>query len=326
MTPPLALLYCVDDDPLALGQLELTLAKIDAPIERRFFGSPKTALAAHKERPADLVISDLRMGSTTGLKLINAMREIAPDAIYMLLSGEADLESALAAVNEANVFRFFTKPARKEALTLGVTEALRERNLQKMRVIAASTLSAVETMNAAIATIDADATIHYSNEPARRLIEESGYFSRAPDGKLKSRNPAETQEFMQFLGAVEHASDQTASRSIFRFEDPETAETVVASIIPFCAEDNDRRLFSIVFADPSRKDITTPERIAAALNLTPSEARVVFGLIVGGSVDEAATIAGVSLSSARTYLKNVFSKTGVSKQAELVRLVMLAAA
>jgi DNA-binding CsgD family transcriptional regulator len=263
------------------------------------------------------------MGATTGLKLIADMREFAPDSIYMLLSGEADLDSALKAVNEAGVFRFFTKPARAEPLKLGVYEALREYNLRRMHSIANITLDAIEVMNAAIACVDLSGKILYANDPAEKLLENSGFFQLGPERELRSVVPAETKSFKAFLQDVASASDDAPARSVFRFSHPEISEPIVVSAV---RTEGSASHVSLIIADPRRKAITSPEEIAVALNLTRSESRVVFGLVSGGSVDEAAETAGVSISSARTYLKNVFAKTGVSRQAELVRLVLLAAA
>ena len=58
------------------------------------------------------------------------------------------------------------------------------------------------------------------------------------------------------------------------------------------------------------------------LDLTPAEARLASALIEGKTVHEFAEEAGVSLNTARTHLKSVFLKTGVSRQPELIRLAL----
>jgi len=62
--------------------------------------------------------------------------------------------------------------------------------------------------------------------------------------------------------------------------------------------------------------------IAALFDLTPAEARLVGALSAGVDLDQAASDCGVTKSTARSYLKQVFVKTGVTRQAELVRLVL----
>jgi DNA-binding NarL/FixJ family response regulator len=319
-------LICIDDDPLALDQLKLVLGKIDAPLCCEYFGSPAQALRAHREKPADMVISDLRMGTTTGVKLVAEMQSFAQDTIYMLISGDADLNAALAAMNEARVFRFFIKPASAHDLKAGIGEAICELNLRRMRNIAASTLDTFERFNAAVASVSVDGKIQYANAPANRIFRESGYFEISPEDELRSVNPGETKGFLKFLANLAQSKEDSAARSVFRFNHPEHQRPIVVSGVFFSAEGGQAPHISLVISDPARRTIASAEEIATALNLPPSEARVVHGLVAGGSVEDAAAIAGVSLSTARTYLKNVFGRTGVSRQAELVRLVLLTAA
>lgn len=66
------------------------------------------------------------------------------------------------------------------------------------------------------------------------------------------------------------------------------------------------------------------ERLSGIFGLTGSEARLTQALVLGKSLDDAATEIGVTSSSARTYLKRVFSKTDSKRQAELVSKVLLA--
>ena len=69
----------------------------------------------------------------------------------------------------------------------------------------------------------------------------------------------------------------------------------------------------------SRSDIPDMERLKQRYNLTPAEARLTHSLLTDGSLEKAAENNGVTISSARTYLKRVFAKTGTNKQAELIR-------
>ncbi len=317
---------CIDDDPLALDQLKVVLSDLEATVCCEYFGSPKQALKAHQRDPAEIVLSDLRLGATTGLKLIEQMQVSAPDSIYMLLSGEADLESALTAMNETHVFRFFTKPAVLGDIKPGMFDAIRELNLKKMRQISRSTLDAIQMMNTAIAVIDVSGKVIYKNNPAGKILNESGYFDIGNDAELRSINPAETKKFTEFLSSVAERGQEDSCRSTFRFTRPDSSNPIVVSVVYNNSGPGREPYFNMLICDPARKNVTSASDIATALNLTPSEARVVHGLVDGASVEDAAKYAGVSVSTARTYLKTVFSKTGVSRQAELVRLALLTAA
>jgi DNA-binding CsgD family transcriptional regulator len=66
------------------------------------------------------------------------------------------------------------------------------------------------------------------------------------------------------------------------------------------------------------------ETVARLFDLTDAEARLAVALSEGHRIEDAAEILGITVSSARTYLKRVFSKTEVTRQAELVRLILAA--
>jgi DNA-binding NtrC family response regulator len=62
------------------------------------------------ERPFAVAVVDLRMPEMDGMALLYCLRIAAPDTVQVLLTGYGDLDSAVAAVNEGNIFRFLTKP------------------------------------------------------------------------------------------------------------------------------------------------------------------------------------------------------------------------
>ena len=63
-----------------------------------------------REGPFAVVLSDMRMPGMDGATLLGQIRQRSPDTTRMLLTGQADLDSAIAAVNEGQLFRFLTKP------------------------------------------------------------------------------------------------------------------------------------------------------------------------------------------------------------------------
>src|SRR5438552_17213140 len=96
--------YLIDDDPLVTDSLGTAL-RLETPYEVRGFQSGAAALAAMEKEPADIVISDFKMPDMDGLDLLRRVRARWPDAILMLLTGYADKDSAIQAVNEVGIFQ-----------------------------------------------------------------------------------------------------------------------------------------------------------------------------------------------------------------------------
>src|ERR1700712_1968104 len=97
----------VDDEPALLEGLERHLRK---PFEVHTSTSAAQALELIALKgPFAVVVSDMRMPHVNGAVFLARVREIAPDTVRLLLTGHADTESAIAAVNEGQIFRFLTK-------------------------------------------------------------------------------------------------------------------------------------------------------------------------------------------------------------------------
>ena len=318
-------LICVDDDPVCIANLRHALEPARTELVKQFFTVPQEALEAHRRSPADIVISDLRMNGMSGIALISEMQRHHPDALYLLLSGDADLEAALAAVNDIHAFRFLTKPASPEQLQLALDAAITEINLRKLRRISLVSHAAVQRLRAPILFLNERLQLLYSNAAADGLLASGGLFEIGHDRVLRTKRQRETGELHTLLESIRKSADGDEARHLFRFDAAGEAGPVVASIAFHPQAGSEEAYYSILLSDPGASR-TTSDSIAIALNILPSEARIVHAIAEGATVEDAARRAGVSLSSARTYLKSVFLKTGVARQSELVRLVLLTAA
>lgn len=144
-------LLCVDDEPELLEGIKLNLRK-------RFHittaGSGPEALLLFDEAeeagggpPFDVVLSDMRMPAMTGAELLTALRERHPEVPRLLLSGQSDLDSAIAAINDAKIFRFLTKPCPPDVLIESLDEALEQARLRTIeRDLLDRTLSGTVSM------------------------------------------------------------------------------------------------------------------------------------------------------------------------------------
>ncbi|MBN1794627.1 MAG: response regulator [Candidatus Omnitrophica bacterium] len=112
----------VDDEAHVLSALERVLHTETLTVIGATSG--EEALQKLKEHGADLIISDYRMPEMTGVEFLKEAKQIAPDAIRIMLTGYADLESTIKAINEGEVYRFVTKPWNNDDLRVIVKNAL----------------------------------------------------------------------------------------------------------------------------------------------------------------------------------------------------------
>jgi DNA-binding NtrC family response regulator len=85
------------------------------------------AILCIKKHAVDLVVSDDQMPGMSGIELLTWVAAHRPDIIRIMLTGEATTGSAIQAINEAKVHRFFTKPCNHVELAMTIRKALEER-------------------------------------------------------------------------------------------------------------------------------------------------------------------------------------------------------
>ena len=79
--------------------------------------------------PFAVVVSDMRMPDMNGARFLARVNEIAPDTVRMVLSGQADIDSTVAAVNEGHIFRFLLKPCDTDQLVQSINSGIDQYNL-----------------------------------------------------------------------------------------------------------------------------------------------------------------------------------------------------
>src|SRR4029450_8454251 len=82
------------------------------------------ALELLKTEPIAVVVSDMRMPQMDGATLLSRIRALYPNVVRILLTGQADTQAAIAAVNEGQIYRFLTKPCPPEVLVQELENAV----------------------------------------------------------------------------------------------------------------------------------------------------------------------------------------------------------
>jgi len=117
----------VDDEPMVTEGLKRALRK--EPYRILSARSGQEALAILEVEKVDVIVSDEQMAGMSGSELLSIVRKRRPNTIRMILTGHASLDAAIRAINEGEIYRFFTKPCNEIDLAVTIRQALRQNDL-----------------------------------------------------------------------------------------------------------------------------------------------------------------------------------------------------
>jgi len=149
----LARILCVDDEPNVLAAMERSLfGKYEVTVAP---GGAAGLDAIRWGEPFAIIMSDMRMPGMDGAEFLAKAREASPHSVRLLLTGQADLASSIAAVNKGGIFRYLCKPCPQDALESTLAEALTQYQLAHAeRQLLETTLSAsVSTLTELLAMV-----------------------------------------------------------------------------------------------------------------------------------------------------------------------------
>ena len=118
----------VDDEVNVLSALTRVL--IDDPYEILTATGGRQALDILKENTIKVIVSDERMVGMQGAVLLAEVKQCSPHTIRMLLTGHATLDAAMRAVNEGEIYRFFTKPWDDTQIRFALMSAIEKYDLE----------------------------------------------------------------------------------------------------------------------------------------------------------------------------------------------------
>jgi len=122
---------CVDDEPSILSALRRVLRAEGCRLLTAQGGAEALAILATES--VDVVVSDMRMPGMDGAQLLARVREEWPGTARILLTGYADMDATIAAINNGQIFRYIHKPWDEHELRLTVRQAAERQQLERER-------------------------------------------------------------------------------------------------------------------------------------------------------------------------------------------------
>jgi response regulator RpfG family c-di-GMP phosphodiesterase len=123
MARPKHCLLIVDDEPNVCDSVHDLLRREYRVLKAH---SAEEGYQLMQEEEVHIVMSDQRMPQISGVELLTGLKTRYPQAVRMLFTGFADLESVIAAINQGHVFQFVRKPWQPEELLMAVRQAADE--------------------------------------------------------------------------------------------------------------------------------------------------------------------------------------------------------
>jgi DNA-binding CsgD family transcriptional regulator len=187
----------------------------------------------------------------------------------------------------------------------------------------AETLGGLRT---GVCLVDAGGRIVHANAACRAILDAGDFLSGAT-GRMVARDGKINRKLRELFAAVA-AGDVVAGAkgAALPLGAPDGAHYVV-HVLPLTADA--RRLAGTSYPATAAlfirkteiESVAAPEVISQAYNLTPAELRVLLAIVQVGGVPEVAASLGVAETTVKTHLGRLFAKTGVSRQADLVKIV-----
>lgn len=314
----------VDDDLRLLSALRRSFKLLHPGWDCVFAASAEEALSVLGEGATNVLVTDMSMGEMNGLELARRVHRSYPAIPTIILTGTADLTDAVEAINEAKVFRFYTKPCPTERLAAGIVDALdmvEAAEAPPKKLEAQVSPAAFNLLPLGIFVVDQDAKVEFLNDRAAKLVAQKDGLLINANGILRASGANLTTALHQAIANAcisGTAGADDIALSLSRMSDKRDLSVFVTS-----SRSGDPAHQAMIFvADPEHPLEPSEKVLREMFDLTHAEARLVRALMQESELKDAAEAANITLQTARSYLKRIFEKTGTSSQAQLVKLVL----
>ena len=203
-----------------------------------------------------------------------------------------------------------------------ITRSLQVRTaLERAEHARDAALTALDRLTIGVVLVDQNEKVVFANTAAEFILRTDGAIS-VRDGRLRVTQPSQAAPFHQALRAaiaLAHGRLAHAPQAL-RLPRPQRRPlSLLVAPLPLERRTLPAQAWAVVFlSDPDKRQVPPAALLAAQYHLTPAQARMLEALLEGERVADYAAKVGVSQNTALTHLKQIFLKTGTTRQSELV--------
>jgi DNA-binding CsgD family transcriptional regulator len=199
-----------------------------------------------------------------------------------------------------------------------ISDVLDARTIERTRMA-----EALDALRCGMVLADARGAILHANRAAEDMLRSGGPIMRAR-GVLAANTPAAATELRDAIALAARDEAGIGKTGLAIVLTAPGEPPVVAHVLPLTGSELRTRLepaaVAAVFIGAAPDEQHAAHTVAAAFGLTPAETRVLASLLAGRTLAETAADRGIAPTTAKSHLENIFSKTGVARQADLMRL------
>lgn len=118
----------VDDEEMVITSVKAFLS-LETEYMIHGFSDPEEAVRYLETHPVDVIVSDYLMPKLNGIQLLGKAKQLQPEAARVLLTGHADKQSAIQAINDVGLFQYLEKPWDNAQLLLVIQSAIERTQL-----------------------------------------------------------------------------------------------------------------------------------------------------------------------------------------------------
>jgi DNA-binding CsgD family transcriptional regulator/PAS domain-containing protein len=212
-------------------------------------------------------------------------------------------------------------PHLRRAVT--ISKVLDARTIEHARMA-----EALDALKCGVALTKQNAAILHANRAAERMLRHAGPI-QSVRGVLQATAPEAAKELRSAIRLAAQDEAALGKTGLAVRLDEGDEPPLFAHVLPLTHGELRTRLepeaVAAVFISGGSDEAAGADEMAAFYGLTPAETRLLECLLAGRNLAETAAVLGIAMTTAKTHLDNVFQKTGVNRQAELMRLAARAA-
>jgi len=311
MTAPLIL--CVEDEPSLRDDIAFELHEAGYAVAAA--ADAREALTFLENRRPDLILCDILMPGMDGRRFITHLRKARSDLddvpfvfLTALSSRQQVIDGRIAGADD-----YLTKPIDYDLLRATVDSRLNR--MQRLRAMSGdrSGLTALDRLAIGVVLLDANGGVVHANPLARRLSDEVGIVL----GGRIAIGGEDGRKLTTLIAAL--ISDEGTATAGLRLD---RHQLVVAGMSFPARAHHDEAVAMLILSGADGQPPLDNTILGQLFDLTPMEAQVACLLAEGLRRNQIADRLAISGTTVAFHLRNIFSKTGVQRQAELVALVL----